>query len=92
MPAKITAHDLKVAMPDVTRTIRTPELNKPVEVYRDRWGIPHIKAENEHDLFFAQGFATAQDRLWHMDFDRHQALGRWSEFAGPSGIARENKG
>ncbi len=90
MPAKITAHDLKAALPDITSTIRTPELDKAVEVYRDRWGIPHIKAENEHDLFFSQGFATAQDRLWHMDFDRHQALGRWSEFAGPSGIARDN--
>ena len=54
-----------------------------------RWGIPHIRAENEADLFFAQGFATAQDRLWHMDFDRHQALGRWSEYAGAGGIERD---
>ena len=86
---KITENDLRSALPELTTTIRLPELGEAVEVYRDRWGIPHIRAENEADLFFAQGFATAQDRLWHMDFDRHQALGRWSEFAGASGIERD---
>ena len=85
MPVNITEDDLKTALPDVTTTMRFTELEHPVAVYRDGWGIPHIKAENEADLFFAQGFATAQDRLWHMDADRHQALGRWSEFVGPSG-------
>ena len=82
---KITENDFKSVLPELTTTMRLPELGAAVEVYRDRWGIPHIRAENEADLFFAQGFATAQDRLWHMDFDRHQALGRWSEFAGTSG-------
>ena len=86
---KITENDLKSALPDLATTMRLPELGAAVDVYRDRWGIPHIRAENEADLFFAQGFATAQDRLWHMDFDRHQALGRWSEFAGASGIERD---
>ena len=86
---KITDNDLKSALPDLTATMRLPDLGGAVDVYRDRWGIPHIRAENEADLFFAQGFATAQDRLWHMDFDRHQALGRWSEFAGSSGIERD---
>jgi penicillin amidase len=89
MPTKITEKDLKAVLPDVTTTMRLSGLNKSVEVYRDRWGIPHIRAENENDLFFAQGFATAQDRLWHMDFDRHQALGRWAEFAGPDGVVRD---
>ena len=86
---KITENDFKSALPELTTTMRLPELGAAVEVYRDRWGIPHIRAENEADLFFAQGFATAQDRLWHMDFDRHQALGRWSEFAGASGVERD---
>ena len=86
---KITDNDLKSALPDLTTTMRLPDLGAAIDVYRDRWGIPHIRAENEADLFFAQGFATAQDRLWHMDFDRHQALGRWSEFAGASGIERD---
>ncbi len=89
MPTQITTEDLKAALPDVSTSLAFQGLEKPVELYRDQWGIPHIKAENENDLFFAQGFATAQDRLWHMDADRHQALGRWSEFVGSSGLARD---
>jgi penicillin amidase len=89
MPVHITAADLKAALADTTSTLRLPGLEQEVEVYRDPWGIPHIRAQNEWDLFFAQGFATAQDRLWHMDFDRHQALGRWAEFAGPGGVERD---
>ena len=89
MSVKITETDLKAALPDITTTMRFSGLHNPVDVYRDRWGIPHIKAENENDLFFAQGFATAQDRLWHMDFDRHRALGRWAEFAGGSGVLQD---
>ena len=69
--------------------MRLPGLAAPATVFRDGWGIPHIRAQSEWDLFFAQGFATAQDRLWQMDFDRHQALGRWSELAGASGVARD---
>ena len=72
---QITIEDLKSALPDVTTPLRLPGLEQAVEIIRDPWGIPHIKAENERDLFFAQGFATAQDRLWQMDADRHQALG-----------------
>ena len=89
MDATITENDLKSALPDPSTKMRLPELGAAVDVYRDRWGIPHIRAENEADLFFAQGFATAQDRLWHMDFDRHQALGRWSEYAGAGGVERD---
>lgn len=89
MDAKITDNDLRSALPDLTTTMRLPELGAAVDVYRDPWGIPHISAQNEADLFFAQGFVTTQDRLWHMDFDRHQALGRWSEFAGAGGIERD---
>ena len=37
--------------------------------------VPHIKASTRHDAFFAQGFVTAQDRLFHMDYDRMRALG-----------------
>ena len=76
MSVKITEADLKAALPDLTTTMRFSGLHNPVDVYRDQWGIPHIKAENEDDLFFAQGFVTAQDRLWHMDADRHRALGK----------------
>lgn len=89
MSVKITEADLKAAVPDLTVPMRFSGLDQPVDVYRDRWGIPHIKAANEKDLFFAQGFVTAQDRLWHMDADRHRALGRWSEFAGNDGVSQD---
>ena len=85
----ITDKDLQAALPDVNTTQHLQALENTVIIHRDPWGIPHIKADCEADLYFAQGFATAQDRLWHMDFDRHQALGRWSEFAGPQGLARD---
>ena len=42
--------------------LEVPGLTQPVEVLRDRWGIAHIYAQNTHDLFFAQGYVTAQDR------------------------------
>lgn len=89
MPAGLTEADLAAALPDVTATLRLPGLVDSAAIYRDRWGIPHVRAENEHDLFFAQGFATAQDRLWHMDYDRRRALGRWAEIAGPDGVDQD---
>ena len=55
MDAKITENDLRSALPDHTTTMRLPELGAAADVYRDRWGIPHIRAENEADLFFAPG-------------------------------------
>ena len=85
----ITRRDLEAALPDVVSTIRVSGLEHAVEVARDGWGIPHIRAASVHDAFFAQGFVTAQDRLWHMDYDRHRALGRWSEFAGASGLGED---
>ena len=89
MPAGLTEADLAAALPDVTATLRLSGLIDSVAICRDRWGIPHVRAENEHDLFFAQGFATAQDRLWHMDYDRRRALGRWAEIAGPDGVDQD---
>ncbi len=89
MTNRITRADLENALPDVTSALRLPGLERPVTVFRDRWGIPHIRAENESDAFFAQGFATAQDRLWHMDYDRHRVMGKWAEFAGAPALAED---
>jgi penicillin amidase len=86
---RITRDDLQAALPDVTSTLQLPGLRQPVDIFRDRWGVPHIRAENEPDAFFAQGFVTAQDRLWHMDYDRYRALGRWAECAGPTALAED---
>ncbi len=66
-----------------------PGLRQPVEVRRDRWGIPHIYAKNQHDLFFAQGFVAAQDRLFQMEMWRRQGEGRLAEVIGPSAIERD---
>src|SRR5438094_7173180 len=63
-----------------------PGLEGSVEVYRDSWGIAHIRARGTADAFFAQGFAHAQDRLWQMDAVRRRMLGRWAEWIGPSAI------
>jgi penicillin amidase len=70
-------------------TIRVPGLDSVVEVRRDRWGIPHIYARTQHDLFFAQGFVAAQDRLWQMEMWRRQAEGRLAEVLGARAAERD---
>ena len=85
----LTNEDLKRALPDVTSTLQFEGLHERVDVYRDPQGIPHIRAGNAHDAFFAQGFVHAQDRLWQMDFDRRRAYGRWAEYAGPVGVEQD---
>jgi len=54
----------------------------PAEVLRDRWGVPHLYAANDHDLYLAQGLVHAQDRLWQMEVMRRLAAGRLSELFG----------
>src|SRR5262245_40270168 len=78
---------LKKAKQVVTQTegeLKLPGLKEPVEVLRDRWGIAHIYAQNTHDLFFAQGFVAAQDRLFQIDIWRRQAAGEMAEAFGPA--------
>ena len=48
-------------------TVAVPGLRKSVEILRDRWGVPHIYAQTVEDLFFAQGYITAKDRLFQID-------------------------
>ena len=66
-----------------------PGLHGPVEILRDRQGVPHIRAGSLADAFFAQGYAQAQDRLWQMDYDRRRAAGRCAEWAGPAWIDQD---
>ena len=82
----LTQDDLKSALPDVSGDKAVKGLESDIHIYRDSQGIPHVKANSAHDAFFGQAFATAQDRLWHMDYDRRAAYGRWAEFAGPSAV------
>src|SRR5579872_4957646 len=58
------------SLPQADGELLLPGLQQSVTVVRDRWGVPHITAQNEHDLFFAQGFVQAQDRLFQMDLWR----------------------
>jgi len=71
-------------IPKVNGTVEVAGIEAPVTIRRDQRGMPHIEASSEQDLFFAQGFACAQDRLWQMDTLRRQAQGRLSEIAGPA--------
>jgi penicillin G amidase len=70
------------ALPKTEGTLRVAGLGAEVTVRRDRWGTPHIQASSVEDGLFAQGFVSAQDRLWAMDFYRRVVSGRLSEFAG----------
>ena len=64
-------------------------LLEPVEVLTDRWGIAHIYAESEHDLFFAQGYAAARERLFQFELWRRQATGTTAEILGERELKRD---
>jgi len=64
-------------------------LNEPVEVIKDTWGISHIYARNQPDLFFAQGFNVARDRLFQLEIWRRQATGTLAEILGPRALERD---
>jgi penicillin G amidase len=68
-------------------TVRLQGITSEVQIYRDSWGVPHIYAQNEADLFFAQGYVQAQDRLWQMELHRRMAGGTLSEIFGESTLA-----
>jgi len=82
----ITQSDLQASLPDTTSDIQTNHIRDEISIIRDIHGIPHVKGSNTYDAFFGQGFATAQDRLWHMEFDRRKASGRWAELVGEPGL------
>lgn len=65
-------------------------LDLPVEILKDRWGISHIYAETEHDLFFAQGYSAARDRLFQFELWRARATGTTAEILGPRAIERDH--
>lgn len=70
-------------------TLRTPGLREPVEILKDQNGISHIYAKNEHDLFFAQGYSAARDRLFQLELWRRQATGTVSELLGRRELERD---
>ena len=66
-----------------------PGLEQPAEIVLDRWGIPHIRANTRHDVFFTQGFAVARERLWQLDLWRKRGLGRLAADFGPGFLAED---
>lgn len=72
----------KASLPQLDGTIRLPGLSAPVTVRRDNHGVPYIQAATQDDLFTAQGYVTAQDRLWQMDLWRRNANGELAEILG----------
>lgn len=74
------------ALPDLSGQLPLEGLTAPVEILRDERGIPHIYAQNRADLFRAQGFVHAQDRLWQMEQNRRIAAGRLAELFGVAAL------
>jgi len=73
---------VRASLPQLEGAIQVAGLSAPVEVLRDAHGVPHLRAPSLQDLFFAQGYVTAQDRLWQMDLSRRLAEGELSEVFG----------
>jgi len=71
------------SVPPESGSFPAPGLERQVEIGRDEWGVVHIDAGSEYDLYFAAGYSCAQDRLWEMDFLRRAATGRLAEILGP---------
>ncbi|MEL6484936.1 MAG: penicillin acylase family protein, partial [Bacteroidota bacterium] len=64
-------------------------LQESVEIIRDQWGVNHIYAKNQHDLFFAQGYSAAADRLFQFEIWRRQATGTVAEILGERELQRD---
>jgi acyl-homoserine lactone acylase PvdQ len=79
----------EAAVAQIRGSARVSGLEDVVRVQRDRWGVAHIYAGNSHDLFFAQGYVVAQDRLFQMELWKRSGQGRLAEVLGPEAIARD---
>src|SRR3954470_8142881 len=73
---------LKRPLPKTSGRLFVHGLESTVDVVRDRYGVPHIRARSEADMVFALGFCHGQDRLWQLEFFRRATSGRLSEFGG----------
>ena len=75
-------HAMRASLPQLDGSVTVSGVGAPVTVRRDQHGVPHIEAANVDDLLFAQGYVTAQDRLWEMDMARRMAAGDAAEILG----------
>ena len=79
------------ALPQLDGSIAAPGISAKVRVVRDEHGVPTIEAATLEDLFFAQGYVTAQDRLWQMDMMRRAAAGELSEVIGEATVKMDRE-
>ncbi|MGH2951066.1 MAG: penicillin acylase family protein, partial [Solirubrobacterales bacterium] len=75
------------SLPQTSGRLAVDGISGRVEIRRDRWGVPHVRADSIDDLWFGQGFCHGQDRLWQLDLYRRLACGRVAEIAGAEGLA-----
>ncbi|HTZ55813.1 MAG TPA: penicillin acylase family protein [Candidatus Acidoferrum sp.] len=75
----------------VSGTIADSGVRAPVQILRDARGVPHIRASNDHDLYFAQGYVEAQDRLFQLDLLRHFVYGSLTEILGNAALPSDEK-
>jgi penicillin amidase len=87
--AEPTVSDARQTLAALSGELHLQGLTQPVRVLRDRWGVAHIYAKSQHDLFFAQGVVAAQDRLFQMELWKRAGQGRLSEILGPSALQRD---
>jgi hypothetical protein len=80
---------IETAAETAGETVTVEGLEHPVEILVDRWGVPHIYAQSEEDLFFAQGYYAARDRLFQFELWRRQATGTVAEILGPRELDRD---
>ncbi|MGB9836591.1 MAG: penicillin acylase family protein, partial [Candidatus Saccharicenans sp.] len=76
----------RISLPARKAAQELPGLQSEVSVTWDRWGVPHLKAEDEKDLFFAAGYVQARERFWQMELFRRLAQGRLSEILGKQAL------
>ncbi|MGE0405050.1 MAG: penicillin acylase family protein [Candidatus Korobacteraceae bacterium] len=81
----------RAALPQLEGSVLLPALTAPVSVVRDVQGVPHISATSLHDLYFTQGYVTAQDRLWQLDITRRFAAGEMAEIFGDSMLRHDRE-
>lgn len=82
MTLALDAAALKAALPPLEGRLQVPGLGAEVTVLRDAQGVPHLRAKDAADAFFAQGYVHAQDRLFQMELNRRRAVGRAAEWLG----------
>ena len=77
----------KPSQPRYRGEITLAGLQRPVKVEFDRYAVPHVRAADEQDMFFAQGYLHAQERLWQMEMSRRFLSGRMAELFGDFSLA-----